>query len=79
MAASSLRNLTTGESLDTSEVLTQLIVNTLDETTTITTNISDVPALHQSNRSSGSVDVKLKRIIHSAAIHHFGTDRCGGL
>ena len=61
-----------GESLDTSEVLAQLIANTLDETTTITTNITDVPAPHQSNRSSGSVDGKLKRIIHSAAIHHFG-------
>lgn len=61
-----------GERLDTSEVLTQLIANTLDETTTITTNITDVPAPHQGNRSSGTVDVKLKRIIHSAAIHHFG-------
>ena len=61
-----------GESLDTSEVLAQLVANTLDETTSMTTNITDVPNLHQSNRSSGSVDARLKRIIHHAAIHHFG-------
>ena len=61
-----------GEDLDTGEVLAQLIANTLDETTSITTDITDVPAVHQSSRSSGSVDAKLKRIIHSAAIHHFG-------
>lgn len=61
-----------GEGLDTGQVLAQLIANMLDETDTITTNITDVPELHHSSRSSGSVDAKLKRVIQSAAVHHFG-------
>jgi len=61
-----------GEGLDTSEVIAQLIANTLDETTTITANITDVPELQQRNRSSAPVDAKIKQVIHSAAAHHFG-------
>jgi len=63
-----------GESLDTNEVLAQLTANTLDETTTMITNITDVPTLRESDGTSGSssVDATLKRLIQTAAIHHFG-------
>ena len=63
-----------GEDLDTMEVLGQLIANTLDETTTIITSITDVPTLPQLGRPSDprSVDAKLKRLIQTAAVHHFG-------
>ena len=63
-----------GESLDTYEVLAQLNANTLDETTTMVTNITDVPTLPRSSDFSGPglVDAKLKRLIQTAAVHHFG-------
>ena len=63
-----------GEDLDTMEVLGQLIANTLDETTTIITSITDVPTLPQLGRPSdpSSVDTKTKRLIQTAAVHHFG-------
>ncbi len=65
---------TASEVLDTSAVLSQLTANTLDETTTTTTNINDVPAPPQTSvtSSSRSVDARLKKIIENAAIHHFG-------
>ena len=63
-----------GEDLDTHEVLAQLTAYTLDETTTMITSITDVPTLPQTGRTSslGSVNAKLKRLIKTAAIHHFG-------
>jgi hypothetical protein len=63
-----------GEDLDTHEVLAQLTANTLDETTTVITSITDVPTLPQTGRTSSlsSMDAKLKRLIQTAAIHHFG-------
>ena len=65
---------TASEVLDTNVVLSQLTTNTLDETTTTTTNINDVPAPPQTSitSSSRSVDARLKKIIENAAIHHFG-------
>lgn len=63
-----------GEDLDTQEVLGQLVANTLDETTTIITSITDVPTLPQNGgpAASSSVDKKLKQLIKTAAVHHFG-------
>ena len=63
-----------GEDLDTHEVLAQLTANTLDETTTMITSITDVPTRPQIGRPSdpNSVDAKLKRLIQTAAVHHFG-------
>lgn len=63
-----------GEYLDTIEVLGELTAHTLDETTTIVTSITDVPARPQIGRpaASSSVDAKLKRLIQTAAVHHFG-------
>jgi hypothetical protein len=63
-----------GEDLDTHEVLGQLTANTLDETTTMITSITDAPTLTQIGGPSdpNSVDAKLKRLIQSAAVHHFG-------
>lgn len=63
-----------GEYLDTIEVLGELTAHTLDETTTIVTSITDVPTQPQIGRpaASSSVDVKLKRLIQTAAVHHFG-------
>jgi hypothetical protein len=64
----------TGDALDTSAVLSRLTANTLDETTTLITEIEDVPTPRQASQAAtGSpVDERLKRIIESAAIHHFG-------
>ena len=64
----------TGDALDTSTVLSRLTANTLDETTTLITEINDVPAPRQASQApNGSpVDARLRRIIESAAIHHFG-------
>ena len=63
-----------GEDLDTHEVLAQLTANTLDETTTMITSITDVPTRPQIGGPSdpSSVDAKLKRLIQTAAVHHFG-------
>ena len=63
-----------GEAFDTDEVLAQLTAYTIDETTSMTTSITDVPKLTRNDRPSvpGSVDANLKRIIQSAAVHHFG-------
>ena len=64
----------TGDTLDTSAVLSQLTANTLDETTTLITEINDVPTPRQTSQTSNGslLDARLKRIIESAAIHHFG-------
>ena len=64
----------TGEALDTSAVLSRLTADTLDETTTLITEISDVPSPRQTNQpaTGSAVDARLKRIIEAAAIHHFG-------
>jgi hypothetical protein len=63
-----------GEALDTSAVLSQLTATTLDETTSMTTDISDVtvPLKPGQTLTPGPVDARLRRIIESAAIHHFG-------
>jgi len=63
-----------GESLDTDAVLAQLTANTLDETITTITSVTDVPSLPQSNGHSApsSVNANLKRLIQTAAVHHFG-------
>lgn len=64
----------TGDELDTSTVLSQLVANTLDETTTMITDISDVPAQSRTSPvpDSRPVDARLRRIIESAAARHFG-------
>ena len=58
--------------LDTSMVLAQLTANTLDDSTA--TDISDVPQPATTSRSttSRSIDSRLRKIIETAAIHHFG-------
>jgi hypothetical protein len=63
-----------GEVPDTSLILSELTAQTLDETTTMMTDISNLPAPRQTSVTSSprSVDARLKRIIESAAIHHFG-------
>jgi hypothetical protein len=58
---------------DTSTILSRLTSNTIDDTTSIT-EISEVPS-PPSRGNSGqprTVDAKMKAIIESAAIHHFG-------
>ena len=67
-------NEITGEVIDTRTVLAQLMATTLDETTTLVTDISEVPAPHKTSTTSSSrtVDARLKKIIESAAVHHFG-------
>lgn len=64
----------TGDALDTNSVLSQLTAYTLDETTTMTTDISDVPAPSRVSRisASGPVDTRSKKAIEAAAVHHFG-------
>jgi len=64
----------TGDALDTSTVLSQLTAYTLDETTTMTTDISDIPAPGQVSRipASSPVDTRTKKAIEAAAVHHFG-------
>ena len=58
--------------LDTSMVLSRLTANTLDDTTT--TDINDVPQPATTSRSNTprSIDSRLRKIIETAAIHHFG-------
>ena len=58
---------------DTSTILSRLTANTLDDTTN-TTDINDVPQPRQTSTTSSprSVDSKLRKIIETAAIHHFG-------
>lgn len=65
---------TTGDALDTHMVLSQLSANTLDETTTITTVINDLPAPLQISQSvtRGPLNTRTKKAIKAAAIHHFG-------
>lgn len=62
-----------GTTLDTSTVLSRLTANTLDDTTTAA-DISDVPEPPSTSTTttSRSVDSKLRKIIETAAIHHFG-------
>jgi hypothetical protein len=64
----------TGDALDTSTVLSQLTAYTLDETTTLITDISDVPAPSQESQipASSPVDASTKKAIEAAAVHHFG-------
>ena len=64
----------TGDVLDTNTVLSQLTAYTLDETTTMTTDISDVPAPSQASQVPASrlMDNKMKKAIEAAAVHHFG-------
>ena len=61
-----------GTALDTSTVLSRLTANTLDDTTT--TSINDVPEPPSTSTTTTprSVDSKLRKIIETAAIHHFG-------
>ena len=58
--------------LDTSMVLARLTANTLDDGTT--TDISDVPqpAATSKSTTTRSIDSRLRKIIETAAIHHFG-------
>lgn len=62
-----------GAALDTSAVLSRLTSNTLDDTTT-NTDINDIPEPPPTSTTttSRSVDSKLRKIIETAAIHHFG-------
>ncbi len=57
---------------ETSTVLSQLTAQTLDDTTN--TDISEVPRPQKTSVTSSrrSIDARLKRIIESAAVHHFG-------
>ena len=59
--------------LDTSAVLSRLTSNTLDDTTT-NTDLNDIPEPPPTSTTttSRSVDSKLRKIIETAAIHHFG-------
>ena len=58
--------------LETSQVLARLTANTLDDGTT--TDISDVPqpARGGDSTSKRTIDSRLRKIIETAAIHHFG-------
>ena len=58
---------------DTSTILSRLTANTLDDTNS-TTDISDVLAMREpsGSKSQPAVDSGLKKIIETAAIHHFG-------
>ena len=59
---------------DTSTVLSQLTANTLDQTSTTVTDISDVtePRASMPRSDSAPVDARMRKIIETAAIHHFG-------
>ncbi len=65
---------TTGDALDTSLVLSQLTAFTLDETTTMITDISDVPAARQTDPpfASRPLDARMSKAIEAAAVRHFG-------
>ena len=62
--------------IDTSTVLSQLTASTLDESTTTVTDISDVSApserAAQQAQASRPVDARLRQVIETAAVHHFG-------
>lgn len=59
---------------DTSLILSEFTAQTLDETTTMTTDISNLSPPRQASVTSGPrpVDARLRKIIEKAAIHHFG-------
>ncbi len=63
-----------GQVPNTSTVLSQLTANTLDDTST--TNIQDIPSPRRARRTQGvetvKIDARLKQIIETAAVHHFG-------
>ncbi len=63
-----------GDVPDTSTVLSQLTANTLDQTGTTVTDISDVsePREEIARTASAPVDARMRKIIETAAIHHFG-------
>ncbi len=63
-----------GDVPDTSTVLSRLTANTLDETSTTVTDISDVsePGKGVAQPESAPVDARMRKIIETAAIHHFG-------
>lgn len=61
-----------GDMPETSSILSRLTANTLDDTAS-NTDISDVPALNENRSPSRSViDPALKKVIETAAVHHFG-------
>ncbi len=65
----------TGDALDTNAVLSQLIAHTLDETTTMTTDINDVSGPHQISPGDAASSLKsrtTKQAIEAAAMRHFG-------
>jgi hypothetical protein len=63
-----------GEVPNTGLILSELTAQTLDETTTMMTDISNLPSPRQTSVTSSprSVDARLRQIIERAAIHHFG-------
>lgn len=63
-----------GELPDTSAVLSQLTANTLDQTSTTTTDISDLSAPRDRTPPPRArpLDARLRSVIESAAVHHFG-------
>ena len=63
-----------GDVPDTSAVLSQLTANTLDETSPTVTDISDIsePRAGMPQSASAPVDERMRKIIETAAIHHFG-------
>ncbi len=67
---------TTGQVPNTSTVLSQLTASTLDNTDTTSTNLQDIPSPRRARRTPGAetvkVDARLKQIIETAAVHHFG-------
>ena len=63
-----------GAALDTNAVLSQLTANTLDDTTTLVTDISDMtaPLDNRQEIATRPLDRRMKKSIEAAAIHHFG-------
>ena len=63
-----------GEPLDTSVVLSQLTADRLDQSTTLTTDISEVSTPRSIRRevTTRPLDGQMKKSIEAAAIHHFG-------
>ena len=64
----------TGDMPETSTVLAQLTASTLDQTSTTVTDISDVsePKDQVPQPVSKPVDARMRKIIETAAVHHFG-------
>ncbi len=64
----------TGDALDTSMVLAQLSAHTLDESTTMTTEIDDVsgPREISPGDTSSPLKSRTKKAIEAAAMRHFG-------